>query len=248
MQDQPGSGRRSAREPRPGAQQGWSPLAGHAISPLPHHGDQPGSLPVHAATTCWVSLPDISRHRRESSPNRTRVRPRDAARAGTLPKAPPSAAYPHPRVLHRRNRASPIKWLAARPAGAAMSARPVSHSKIRPLRRHSQRASSRSAYRACMTMHDQPVPENARICRDEVRRDRRACAHGFPVRTQPGLCFRPPGVAQVRGAGVGCCRADDERRSLAWAAAAFRVDQGDGQCVFSFLPGMKAILLSKAAR
>jgi len=46
--------------------------------------------------------------------------------------------------------------------------RPVSDSTIRPLRRrHSQRASSRSAYRACMTMHDQPVPKThgfAAVC------------------------------------------------------------------------------------
>jgi hypothetical protein len=85
-------------------------------------------------------------------------------RSTTTPPAPPS------RVLLRRNRASPIKWLAARSAGAAMSARPVSDSKLRPLRRrHSQRASSRSAYRACMTMHDQPVPKTHGFAAEGVR-------------------------------------------------------------------------------
>jgi hypothetical protein len=91
---------------------------------------------------------------------------------------------PHPRVLLRRNRAAPIKWLAARSAGAAISARPVSDSKLRPLRRrHSQRASSRSAHRTCMTMHDQPVPKTHVFAADgAVRR-------GIPRRS-PGRSGR----------------------------------------------------------
>ena len=207
MQDQPGSGRRSAREPRPGAQRGWSPLAGRAISPLPHHGDQPGSPPVHAATTCWVSLPDSSRYRR-GLPHP------DPAPGPVMPPGPdlaegaPKRRLPHPRVLLRRNRASPIKWLAARSAGAAISARPVSDSKLRPLRRrHSQRASSRSAHRACMTMHDQPVPKThvfAAYGAREIRRVKRAAAGPF-VRSIDGLVARrrPSGQPHRTGLAVG---------------------------------------------
>ena len=205
MQDQPGSGRRSAREPRPGAQRGWSPLAGRAISPLPHHGDQPGSPPVHAATTCWVSLPDISRYRR-GLPHP------DPAPGPVMPPGPdlaegaPKRRLPHPRVLLRRNRASPIKWLAARSAGAAISARPVSDSKLRPLRRrHSQRASSRSAHRACMTMHDQPVPKThvfaavRAVCRAE---DRVAPVFGANVCDAPGAAFVRSGRVAIVVGGV----------------------------------------------
>ena len=46
-------------------------------------------------------------------------------RGQDLAEGAPSGAFPHPRVLLRRIRASPITWLAARSAGAAMSARPV---------------------------------------------------------------------------------------------------------------------------
>ena len=100
-----------------------------------------------------------------------------------LAEGAPKRRLPHPRVLLRRNRASPIKWLTARPAGAAMSARPVSDSKIRPLRRrHSQRASSRSAYRACMTMHDQPVPKTHGFAADRA----------IPWSLRTGCPVRPP--------------------------------------------------------
>jgi hypothetical protein len=78
----------------------------------------------------------------------------DGAEGAPKRRLPPIRAY------YSAGTASPIKWLAARPVGAAISARPVSDSNLRPhRRRHSQRASSRSAQRACMAMHDQPVPK-----------------------------------------------------------------------------------------
>ena len=127
-----------------------------------------------------------------------------------MPKAPPSAAHPRPRVLLRRNRASPIKWLAARSAGAAMSARPVSDSKLRPLRRrHTQRASSRLAYRACMTMHDQPVPKRTDL--PPTGRSSGGCLQA-PVGAHPG-CRKAPQDGPVELAVVteGSRQAERER-------------------------------------
>ena len=133
-----------------------------------------------------------------------------------LAEGAPKRRLPHPRVLLRRNRAFPIKWLAARSAGAAISARPVSDSKLRPLRRrHSQRASSRSAHRACMTMHDQPVPKTHGFAAHgarEIRRVKRAAAGPF-VRSIDGLVARrrPSGQPHRTGlaVGIGLRRWDD---------------------------------------
>ena len=177
-----------------------SPLAGRAIPPLPHHGDQPGSLPVHAATTCWVSLPRHTPLPSRGLPASGPFRPRDAARAGPYRRRrlPLSASTAPP------EQSLPIECPAARRAGAAISAR--RRQRLQTFG-HSddgtpQRTSSRSAQRAsCMTMHDQRY-RNAQFAADRVFRI--CCDAGIPVCR--ACCTRGPSplaAKLVAGHGVG---------------------------------------------